>query len=137
MQVNKSIFRHPSILLTCSAQQGVPYLWRNGLIYDRLWIRGQRNLPTPYQPFTYTHFHQELLPDMTILPFCFGMQLWPCMHCILKGQRWNRVIDLTWYDATHLFTYSSVTVYQINSSIWNLCFHTLILGLWFFWYIHS
>ena len=40
----------------------------------------------------------------------------PCMHCIrhYKGQKWNIAIDLSWSDATLLFTYSN-----INATPWS------------------
>ena len=52
------------------------------------------------------HPQQERLLDLTVLPFFWQFQLWPFMHCSshFNGQKWNRVIDLSWNDATLLFT---------------------------------
>ena len=46
----------------------------------------------------------------------FGFQQWPSMHCIrhYKGQKWNIAIELSWSDATLLFTYSNT-----NATPWS------------------
>ena len=94
-----------------------------------LWIRGQRNLPTPYQPFTSNHCEQELLPTLTVLPNLTVLNLaepsvrlvWKYMYfqtrrtegsanmhygSHFKCQKWSRVIDFFGDVCTLILTYS-------------------------------
>lgn len=70
-----------------------------------------------YQPLSSTHYQQEVLPDMTVLPISihlFGFQFWTCMNCssFFKGQKCNKVIYVSW--KTLLF-YLLTLVYSVQN----------------------
>ena len=112
---------HSSVISTRSSQKCAPYSQRNGLVQTiAFWIKGQKK-STLTLPASYLHplLARTSVPLLTVL---FDFQLLPYMHCSchFMGQKWNRVINLSWNDITLLFTYSSYKRLHNFNSFWSL-----------------